>query len=121
MGRVLRSDFTTPSVGNFRFIRHYMICYTVNGIFWETFSSATDHKKSHKHAASREKYVISLFNDSLPGNSPSIKIIPITEAELKCIIHSFKQKKIYHISHPFTYRPMCNHSLYSILVFSLTG
>ena len=34
-----------------------------------------------KQAAGREINDISLFNDSLPGNSPSIKTIPITEAE----------------------------------------
>ena len=29
---------------------------------------------------------ISVQTDSFPGNFPSIKIIPITEAEIKCII-----------------------------------
>jgi hypothetical protein len=36
---------------------------------------------------------ISILKDSFPGNFPSIKIIPITEAEIKSIIDSFKQKK----------------------------
>ena len=36
---------------------------------------------------------ISILKDSFPGNFPSIKIIPITEAEIKSIIHSLKQKK----------------------------
>jgi hypothetical protein len=37
---------------------------------------------------------ISFLEDAFPGNLPSIKIIPITEAEIKSIIHSLKLKKI---------------------------
>jgi len=33
---------------------------------------------------------ISILKYSFPGNFPSIKIIPITEAEPKIIIHSLK-------------------------------
>lgn len=62
-----------------------------------------------------------------PGNAHSIKVIPITEAEIKCIIHSFDQKKLCgyeevrskilkactsHISHQSSY--ICNVSLYAI-------
>jgi hypothetical protein len=36
---------------------------------------------------------ISFLKDAFPGNFPSIKIIPITEAEIKSIIHSLKPKK----------------------------
>ena len=36
---------------------------------------------------------ISILKDSFPGNFPSIKIIPITEAEVKNIIDSFKPKR----------------------------
>jgi hypothetical protein len=36
---------------------------------------------------------ISILKDAFPGNFPSIKIIPITEAEIKSIIHSLKLKK----------------------------
>jgi hypothetical protein len=36
--------------------------------------------------------VISFLKDSFPGNFPSIRIIPITEAEIKSIIHSLKPK-----------------------------
>jgi hypothetical protein len=36
---------------------------------------------------------VSFLEDSFPGNFPSIKTIPITEAEIKSIIHSLKQKK----------------------------
>ena len=64
---------------------------------------------------------ISILNDSLPGNFPSIDIIPITEAEIQSIIHSPKPKKSSHydqtskilkacasvISHPLRY--ICNH------------
>ena len=38
-------------------------------------------------------YVISIIKDSFPGNFLSLKLIPITEAEIKSIIHSLKQKK----------------------------
>ena len=34
----------------------------------------------------------SILKDSFPGNFPSIKIIPITEAEIKTTIHSLKPK-----------------------------
>ena len=36
---------------------------------------------------------ISILKDSFPGNFPSIKIITITEAEIKSTIHSLKPKK----------------------------
>jgi hypothetical protein len=49
--------------------------------FLGDFFSTTDHKNLQKQTAGREINVISLFNNSLPGNSPSIKITPITEAE----------------------------------------
>ena len=35
---------------------------------------------------------MSLLKDSFPGNFSSIKIIPISEAQIKSIIHSLKQK-----------------------------
>jgi hypothetical protein len=35
----------------------------------------------------------SILQHSFPGNLPSIKQIPITEAEIKCIIHFLKQKE----------------------------
>jgi len=37
---------------------------------------------------------ISVLKDSFPGNFPSINMIPITEAEIKCKIH-FLLKYIY--------------------------
>jgi hypothetical protein len=36
---------------------------------------------------------VSFLEDSFPGNFPSMKTIPITEAEIKSIIHSLKPKK----------------------------
>lgn len=36
---------------------------------------------------------ISVLKDSFPGYFPCIQIIPISEAEVKSIIHSSKQKK----------------------------
>jgi hypothetical protein len=36
--------------------------------------------------------IISFLKGALPGNFPSIRIIPITEAEIKSIIHSLKPK-----------------------------
>jgi hypothetical protein len=36
---------------------------------------------------------ISFLKYSFPGNFPSIKIFPITEAEIKSLIHSLKPKK----------------------------
>jgi hypothetical protein len=66
------------------------------------------------------------LEDSFPGNFPSMKRIPITEAEIKSIIHSLKPKKssCYDeitskilkacaslISHPLSY--ICNHSLHT--------
>jgi hypothetical protein len=36
--------------------------------------------------------VNSILKDSFPGNFPSLKIIPITEAEIKSKIHSLKTK-----------------------------
>ena len=68
---------------------------------------------------------ISLLKKSFPGNFPSIKIIPITEAEIKSIIRALKPKNssgydeinskivktcVSDISHPLTF--ICNHSLY---------
>jgi hypothetical protein len=68
---------------------------------------------------------ISVLRDPFPGNCPSIKKIPITEAQLKSIIHSLKPKKSSGydeitskilkdcaslISHPFSY--IHNHWLY---------
>ena len=35
----------------------------------------------------------SILKDSFPGNLPSIKIIPVTEAEIKSITHSINTKK----------------------------
>ena len=35
----------------------------------------------------------SVLTDSFPGNFPSIKITPITEAEIKSIIHSLEPEK----------------------------
>jgi hypothetical protein len=37
---------------------------------------------------------ISFLKDAFPGNFPSIKIIPITEVEIKSIRHALKPKKI---------------------------
>jgi len=37
-------------------------------------------------------YAIAILKDSFPGNFPSIKLIPITEAEVKSVIHSVKKK-----------------------------
>ena len=69
---------------------------------------------------------ISLLKESFSRNSPSIKIIRITEAEIKSTIHSLKPKKSlgYYeitrkilkacaslISHPLNY--IYNHSLYT--------
>lgn len=39
-------------------------------------------------------YAIAILNDSFPGNFPSIKLIPITEAEIKSVIHSVEPKKL---------------------------
>ena len=36
---------------------------------------------------------ISILKDSFPGNFLSIKITPITEGQIKSIIHSLKQNK----------------------------
>jgi hypothetical protein len=36
---------------------------------------------------------VSNLKDSFPGNFGSIKIIPITEGEIKSIMHSLKQNK----------------------------
>jgi len=36
---------------------------------------------------------ISVLKDSFSRNSPSIKIIPITEADIKSTVHSLKPKK----------------------------
>jgi hypothetical protein len=36
----------------------------------------------------------SVLKHSFPGNSPTIKIILITEGEIKSIIHALKPKKI---------------------------
>jgi hypothetical protein len=87
----------TSQVFEISVLFHITLCVIQLWDFGETFSSATDHKKSHKHAAGREKNVISPFNDSLLGNSLSIKIIPITEAELHCTIQSFKPNKQYQV------------------------
>jgi hypothetical protein len=35
---------------------------------------------------------VTILKDSFPGNFPSIQTIPITEAEIKSIIHSLKKK-----------------------------
>jgi hypothetical protein len=40
----------------------------------------------------REKDAISFLKDSFPGNFPSVKIVPITEAEIKCAIHFLTHK-----------------------------
>jgi len=40
-----------------------------------------------------EGEVMLILKDSFPGNFPSIKIIPVTEAESNSIIHSLKLKK----------------------------
>jgi hypothetical protein len=37
---------------------------------------------------------LSILKDTFPGNFPSIKIIQITEAQIKSIIHSLKPKKL---------------------------
>jgi len=41
----------------------------------------------------QKRDAISILKDSFPGNFPSKKIIPITDAEMKSIIHSFKPKQ----------------------------
>jgi len=38
-----------------------------------------------KYATSRD--AVSFVKDSFPGNFPSIKRIPNTEAEIKCVMH----------------------------------
>jgi hypothetical protein len=35
----------------------------------------------------RSRDAVSFVKDSFPGNYPSIKIIPNTEAEIKCVMH----------------------------------
>jgi hypothetical protein len=40
---------------------------------------------------------MSFLKDSLSGNFPSIKIIPITQAEIKSIIHSPYTKKLFRL------------------------
>ena len=37
---------------------------------------------------------ISILKDSFPGKFPSIKIIPVTEEEMKSTIHYLQQQKI---------------------------
>jgi hypothetical protein len=70
---------------------------------------------------------VSFLEDSFSGNFPSMKTIPITEAEIKSVIHSLKPKKSSGydeipvskilkacaslISHPLSYS--CNHSLHT--------
>jgi hypothetical protein len=41
---------------------------------------------------------ISLLKDSFCGIFPNMKIIPITEAQIKSIIHSVKQKKNHQVT-----------------------
>jgi hypothetical protein len=55
--------------------------------FFVTITKKLNIRQSEKGNA------ISNLTDSFPGNFPSIKIIPITEAEIKSIIHFLKQKK----------------------------
>jgi hypothetical protein len=45
------------------------------------------------HSQQTERRCYQFINDSFHGNFPRIKIIPITEAEIKSIIHSLKQNK----------------------------
>jgi len=41
-----------------------------------------------KYTTSREREdAISFVKDSYPGNFPIIKIVPNTEAEIKCVMH----------------------------------
>jgi hypothetical protein len=40
---------------------------------------------------------ISVLKDSFPGKFPSIKIIPITEGEIKSTIHYLQQQKNHHV------------------------
>jgi hypothetical protein len=40
---------------------------------------------------------ILFLKDTFPGNFPSIKIIPITEAEHKSIIHSLKSQRLFRL------------------------
>jgi len=70
--------------------------------------------------------VISILTDSFPGNFPSIKIIPITQAEIRSTIHSHTKSSGYDeitrkilracaslISHPVSYS--YNLSVYTVI------
>ena len=74
---------------------------------------------------------VSNLKDSFPGNFGSIKIIPITEGEIKSIMHSLNKTKkkssgyeektsqilktCVPLSHPLSY--IYNHSLYLVCIF----
>ena len=42
----------------------------------------------------KKEGAISILKDSFPGNFPSIKTIPITEADINSIIHSLKKNQV---------------------------
>jgi len=54
--------------------------------FFITVTKKLNIQQLEKHNA------ISNLKDLFPGNCPRIKIIPITEAEIKSIIHTLKPK-----------------------------
>ena len=58
---------------------------TFNNFFLTTLEKLNIHKFEERNA-------ISFLKDSFPRNVPNINIIPITEAEIKSIIHFLKPK-----------------------------
>jgi hypothetical protein len=61
------------------------VANTFNNIFLTTSEKLNLHKFEEGDA-------ISFLNDSVPRNFPNINIIPISEAEIKSVISSLKQK-----------------------------
>ena len=57
-------------------------------IVFNYFFITVNEKLNTQHTQKEDS--ISILKDSFPGNFPSIKIIPITKAEIKRIIHSLK-------------------------------
>ena len=67
---------------------------TVANTFNNFFLTASEKLNIHKF---EEGDAISFLKDSFPRNFPNINIIPITEAELKCILSSLKPKKFFRL------------------------
>jgi hypothetical protein len=61
--------------------------------FIDTFNNffVTITENLNLHQAGKED-AITLLKESFPRKFPASKLIPITEAEIKCIIHSLKSK-----------------------------